>query len=130
MHSCFGSHVNISATIRPTRRLNIDSIPPTRFDTWYTVYNRPPPWYRRADSWNNRGEITRKGREQRITHAVIVLARRMCQQGQKERASTVASRIRYWINEKNRHLENSIRKALLWLPSCLPLRQYEFACHE
>ena len=61
---------------------------------------RLPPWYRRADSWNNPGEITRKGREQQATHAAIVLTRRMCQQGQKEGASTVASRIRYWINEK------------------------------
>ena len=33
--------MNISATIRPTRRLNIDSIPSTRFDAWYTVYIVP-----------------------------------------------------------------------------------------
>ena len=38
MHSRFGSYVNISAKIRPIRRLNIDSIPTTRFDSWYTVY--------------------------------------------------------------------------------------------
>ena len=38
MHGRFGSYVNISAKIRPIRRLNIDSIPTTRFDNWYTVY--------------------------------------------------------------------------------------------
>lgn len=60
-----------------------------RFDTAdtirYLVYSvyRPPPWYRRADSWNNRGEITRKGREQRATHAVIVLARPCVNKGKK-----------------------------------------------
>lgn len=51
-----------------------------------------PPWLRRADNWNNRGEITRKGREHRAMLAVILLAP-MCQQSKKERANTVASRI-------------------------------------